>query len=274
MLKNNLILSKLFSTGPAMVVAIDHGMFDGPIRGIDDVSEIAKKILPEIDAVLLSPGMFSDIGTQLCGHRYAPLAITRINWSTVYCFSWDYHSGDTVMAFTPRQALKIGSQMVLISLSLQTGSQERDAHNIEVFTKLCNQAHDLGIPVIGEYFPVDDEKMPEDEMFEEIKLGCRILYELGADAIKTFYTKDFEQVVSSCPLPILSLGGKRLLTDLKVLQYAQQQIESGSAGIVFGRNIFQSEKPLALQKALLEVVKNKISPEKVVVKYNLIPEKT
>ncbi len=266
---SNLFLSRFFSTGPAIVIAFDHGMFAGPVAGFDKVAEIPGKILPDIDGVLMSPGMLRDIGADLCGHRHSPMPITRINWSTIYCFQWDYHSGDTVRIYTPAEALRLGAQMVLVSLSLNTGSQQRDSRNIEVFSRLCNEAHELGLPVIGEYFPVDDEKMSDDEMYEEVKVGCRILYELGADAIKTFYTKKFDEVVSGCPTPILALGGKRQGNDLDALELARQQIKAGAAGIVFGRYVIQSPKPLELQKALIDVVKHDTEPEEAAKQHGL-----
>jgi DhnA family fructose-bisphosphate aldolase class Ia len=269
MLKGNLLLSRFFSTGPAIVVAFDHGMFDGPIPGVANVGNIPEKILPDIDGVLMSPGVLSDIGSALCGRRNSPTPIVRINWSTIYCFDWNYHSGDTVPAFSPTEAVKMGAQMVLISLSLRTGCQERDARNVEIFRNLCGQAHALGIPVIGEYFPVEDEKLSEEQMHHEIKIGTRILYELGADVIKTFYTHKFEEVVAGCPVPILALGGKRLASDLDALKFAAMQIKSGAAGIVFGRNVLQSDKPIELQKALCAVIKNKVSVKQAAAKYGL-----
>jgi DhnA family fructose-bisphosphate aldolase class Ia len=214
--------------------------------------------------------MLRDIGGRLCGGRNSPVAIVRINWSTVYCFGWDYHSGDTVRAYKPADVLRWGAQIVLISLSLRTGSEGKDAKNIEVFCDLCRQAHELGMPVVGEYFPVNDEALSEDELFDETKTCCRILYELGADIIKTFYTKNFQDVVAGCPIPILSLGGKRLASDLAALEYAQAQIESGSSGIVFGRNVIQSKRPLKMQKALLEVVKEKVPGREAAKKYGLL----
>ncbi len=266
--ERNLFLSRFFSTGPAIVVAFDHGMFDGPIAGVDKIREIPDKILPEIDGVLMSPGVLRDIGPDLCGHRNSPLPIVRINWSSIYCFQWDYHAGDTVRIYTPAEALKLGAQMVLISLSLHTDDQQRDSKNIEVFSRLCNEAHELGLPVIGEYFPVD-ENISEDALYEEIKIGARILYELGADAIKTFYTKNFEQVVAGCPTPILALGGQRRGSDLDALKLARRQIDAGAAGIVFGRYVIQSEKPIELQKALLDVVKAGVGGEQAAAKYGL-----
>lgn len=267
---HNLFLSRFFSTGAAIVIAFDHGMFDGPIPGVDKMDEIPDKIFPEVDGVLMSPGALRHIGPRLCSHRNSPMPIVRINWSTIYCFNWDYHSGDAVSAFTPEYALQLGAQMVLVSLTLQTGNQQRDAQNIQTFAQLCSRAHQLGLPVIGEYFPIDDEKMSEAKLYSEIKIGSRILYELGADVIKTFYTRDFEEVVAGCPTPILALGGKRLSSDLEALKYAQKQIKSGAAGIVFGRNVIQSKKPIELQKALLEVVKQNADPEAAAKKFGLI----
>jgi DhnA family fructose-bisphosphate aldolase class Ia len=269
MREQNLTLQRFFSTGPAIVVAMDHGMFDGPIPGVNNVGALPGVIWPDIDAVLMSPGMLQDIGKGLFNHWRSPLAMTRINWSTIYCFAWNYHSGDTVEACRPVEALRKGAQMVLISLSLKTGSQERDARNIELFCRLSQEAHDLGLPVVGEYFPVDDERLSEDEMYEEVKIGCRVLYELGADVIKTFYTKKFDTIVAGCPTPILSLGGKRLPSDLAALEYAQQQIRTGAAGIVFGRNVIQTAKPLEMQKALIEVVKHGVAAREAAPKHGL-----
>jgi DhnA family fructose-bisphosphate aldolase class Ia len=262
--RNNLFLSRFFSSGPVIVIAFDHGMFDGPIPGLESVGGLQEKIIDDVDGLLMSPGVLRDMGWHLCGRRTSPIPITRINWSTIYCFNWNYHSGDTVPAFSPKYALELGSQMVLISLSLHTGSQQRDADNVRVFRELCGQAHDLGLPVIGEYFPVDDTNLGEDQMHDEIKIGCRILYELGADLIKTFYTINFKEIVTGCPAPILALGGKRLPSDLDALKLAREQIKAGAAGIVFGRNV-----PLKLQKALLDVVKRGLSPEEAAKKHHL-----
>lgn len=269
MKKKDLLLSRFFSTGPSIVIAFDHGLFVGPFEGFDKVEDIPKKILPEVDGVLMSPGMLSNIGLQICGHRNSPIPIVRINWSTIFCSNWNYNSGDSVKVLSPQEALLMGAQMVLISLSLQTGDQKRDAENIDLLGELCSQAHQLGMPVIAEYFPVDSEKLDEEQLHDEIKIGCRILYEMGADAIKTFYSKNFEQIVAGCPTPILALGGERLASDLDALKYAQQQIKSGAAGIVFGRNVMQSEKPIELQKALIEVVKQNVNPEEAAAKYGL-----
>lgn len=267
---NELVKSKLLSSGPALVVAFDHGLFDGPVAGMESPASIPAKILPETDAALLSFGMFNHLKSELFTQRTAPMPVIRINYSSIYCFSWNYHSGDTVPAFTPEQILAQGGQAVLISLSLCTGSEQRDTENIRVFADLCRQAHQLGMMVIGEYFPVNDEKLTADEMHDEVKIGCRILFELGADVIKTFHTHRFEEVVTGCPAPILTLGGKRAPSDLAALEMAAAQIKTGAAGLVFGRNVLQSPKPIELQKALLDVIKRNVPAKDAAKKHNLL----
>jgi len=260
---------KLFSTGPALVVAVDHGLFDGPIVGLERIDEVGKSILPEADCVLMSAGVFRHLRKPVFGHRNAPQPIVRINWSTIYCFSWNYHSGDTVEAFSPREIQRMGASIVLISLSLCTGSEKRDAENVKIFADLCSEAHDLGMTVVGEYFPVNDEKLTQKQMYEEVKIGCRVLFELGADVIKTFHTLHFEKVVEGCPIPILTLGGKRAKSDLAALKMAEEQVKSGSAGVVFGRNIVQADDPMNLQRALLDVLKKRMPAGEAAKKYGL-----
>lgn len=262
-------LNRFFSTGPAVIVAIDHGLFDGPIPGLDNVKTLGNKVCSDIDGVLLSPGMFRYMKDKVFAHRNSPQAVVRINWSTIYCFTFNYHSGDTVAAFSPEEIQEMGASFVLASLSLKTGNEAVDAENVRVFAELSSRAHALGLPVIGEYFPVNDEALSEDEMFEEIKIGTRVLFELGADVIKTFHTRDFDKVVKGCPVPILTLGGKRAPSDLAALEMAETQIQSGSAGIVFGRNVIQSAKPIELQKAILDVLKNKMPSKEAAKKYGL-----
>jgi DhnA family fructose-bisphosphate aldolase class Ia len=269
MVSDNLAVQKLFSTGPALVVAMDHGFFDGPIEGLEKPLSLPEKICPETDAVLLSLGMHRKLKNELFAHRGSPLSIIRINWSSIYCFTWEYHSGDTVAAVSPKEAVKAGVPIVLISLSLCTGSEKRDTENVKIFSELCAQAHDLGLGVVGEYFPVNDEKMSERQMAEEIKIGCRVLFELGADVIKTFHTKNFEKVVEGCPIPILTLGGKRGKSDLAALKMAETQIKSGASGLVFGRNIIQASDPIGLTRGILAVIKGKMPAGEAARKFKL-----
>ena len=262
-------LNKLFSNGGnAVVVAIDHGEFDGPLPGMINLPETAKKIYPGVSAVLLSPGMIAH-----CGHVFnskgAPMAVVRTNWSTVYAFHWDYNDAETVQAMSITDAVTAGAEMVLVSLTLKTGSEARDAENVEVFCTLANEAKRLGIPVVGEFFMAYSSRLPEDEMHEQVYRSCRILAELGADVIKTFYTYKFKEVTESCPVPVLGLGAEKTPKQIQALELAERIVQDGGRGVVFGRNAVQVADPAAFQKALCDVVQNGISAADAVKKHDL-----
>ena len=262
-------LQKLFSKGEkAVVIAIDHGYMDGPIPGMEDLRETIDKIDPCVDGILLSPGMLKNLHGAFA-FKGAPIPIVRINWSRAFCFEWGYSEARSAQAFSVKDAIALGAEIVLISLTLKTGNEENDAHNVEVFSRLCNEARGFGIPVVGECFPNNSDALGPVEMHDQVLRGCRILAELGADLIKTFRTFRFPEVVRGCPLPILGLGGQTIPDPVESLRLARQIITEGAHGVVFGRNAIQRPDPRAYQRALCEVVKGGLDPEKAVESYGL-----
>lgn len=260
-------MQKLFSKGEnALIIAVDHGYMDGPIPGMENLNETIKSIDPDVDAILTSPGMLKNIGSAF-NYKGAPLPIVRLNWSTVFCFEWGYSKAQTVQAFSVRDAIALGAEIVLISLTLKTGDETNDARNVELFGKLCNEARDYGIPVIGEFFPNDSDNLSADEMHDQVLRGSRILAELGADMIKTFYTDHFQDVVNGCPLPIFGLGGHTTPDPIDSLVLAQREIADGAKGVVFGRNAIQRKNPIGYQKALAAVVKKGLDPQAALDRY-------
>lgn len=252
----------------AVIIAIDHGYMDGPVNGMENLNETITKIDDCVDGILLSPGMLRNLKGHFA-RRNSPIPIVRLNWSTVFCFEWNYKTANTVQAFSAADAAALGAEVVLISLTLKTGDEKLDAKNVELYGKLCNEAYHLGLPVIGECFPLDSDYINEDEMHEIVLRGCRILAELGADMIKTFYTKDFKSVIKGCPVPVFGLGGRTTPDPLESLQLAKKIIDDGARGVVFGRNAIQRSNPPSYQKALTEIVKKGADPSEMVLKYEL-----
>jgi DhnA family fructose-bisphosphate aldolase class Ia len=247
---------------------MDHCLLDGPTEGMIDLAETARKVAPCVDGILLSPAMLPYCQDAF-NYKGAPLAIVRLNWSTTYCFRWNYKQGATVPAFSPAEALRLGADIALVSLTLETGSESNDAHNVAVFRKLCREAKELGMPVLGEYFPVEGEKLEPDQLHAKVYMGTRIIVELGADLIKTFHTHSFRAVTESSPVPVLGLGAARLPTQLAALQLAAETVAAGAGGVVFGRNAIQVPNPPAFQQALCDVVKQGLAPDEAVRKYQL-----
>jgi DhnA family fructose-bisphosphate aldolase class Ia len=201
--------------------------------------------------------------------RHQPLAVVRLNWNTVYCFQWRYRAAQSVVCCPPEAALLAGMDIALVSLTLQTGDESRDAQNVAVFSQLVAECHSLGIPVIGEYFPTGHEDMTPGELHNAVRTGARIVAELGADAIKTFNTEDFAAVTGTCPVPVFGLGAEKLPTQADALRLAASEVRAGAAGVVFGRNAMQVEDPHRFQAALCDVVRTGEEVDSVIRRYGL-----
>ncbi|MBZ5564750.1 MAG: hypothetical protein LAP13_20305 [Acidobacteriia bacterium] len=251
-----------------VIVAMDHCLFDGPMEGMTNLTETARNVASCVDGILLSPAMLPHCQDAF-NYKGAPLAVVRLNWSTTYCSKWNYRQGATVPAFSPVEALGLGADVALVSLTLETGSEANDAHNVAVFRQVCREAKKLGMPVIGEYFPVHGEGLEPDKLHAQVYTGTRIIAELGADLIKTFYTHNFRAVTDASPVPVLGLGAAKSPTQRAALQLAADEVAAGAGGVVFGRNALQVPNPKAFQQALCDVVKRQLPPEEAVRKYRL-----
>ena len=254
--------------GRAVVVACDHGMFDGPHAGMENIPGMLKRLGDGADGILLSPGMLPK-AAEYFGRRAAPVAITRINFNSVFCFHWGYKEAVLSDLFEPDEAMFNGAEWVLVCLTLKTGSEARDAANAENAGRLIRKAQKLGLPVMGEYFPHSHLTKKPDEFHKEILIGCRMLAELGVDCIKTFYTNKFKEVTRTCPVPILGLGAEKTPTDLDALQLAENEVRDGAGGVVFGRNAIQASNPPAFVAALQDIVKHGMSAKKAAAKHKL-----
>ncbi|MBN1307142.1 MAG: hypothetical protein JXA18_04445, partial [Chitinispirillaceae bacterium] len=94
-----------------------------------------------------------------------------------------------------------------------------------------------------------------------MRLATRICAELGAAFVKTYYVdEDFDSVTASCPVPIVIAGGKKL-PELDALAMARRAIDQGALGVDMGRNIFQSDAPVAMLEAVRKVVHEGLSPK-------------
>lgn len=93
------------------------------------------------------------------------------------------------------------------------------------------------------------------------RLACRICAELGAHLVKTYYVpEDFATITASCPVPVVMAGGKKL-AELDALTMAYNAVQEGASGVDMGRNIFQSDAPVAMIKAVRKVVHEQMKPD-------------
>lgn len=262
-------LSRLFGDGGrAVVVAVDHGQTFGPMEGLVDFAAAAGR-LKTADGVLLAPQMVRFTGDLFIG-RGSPAMIVRLNWNTIHCEPWRYTEARIVKAWSAAAAARTGADVLLASLTLKTESEAHDAENVRVFAALAEEAAELELPLIGEVFPAGDLRSHPDEFHDYVKKCCRIVCELGADAIKTFYTGErFAEVVEGTPIPVFALGAEKLPTPLDALKLASRAIAAGARGVVFGRNVLQAERPADFLAGLKDVVRGRATPEEAAAAYGL-----
>lgn len=261
-------LKRLFSTGNVVIVAVDHGLYNGPLPGLIDLPRVVQSIV-DADAILMSPGMPTHCA-DVFAKRGAPALIIRLNWGTQYATQWNYETAHSVPMITAQDALALGADIVLTGFSLHTGDQKMDADNIGVLAQQVAQKRVAGIPLIGEFFPAGAEELKPEELQDQVAVGCRIAAELGADMIKTFYTgKDFDKIVAATPVPLLGLGARKTPREIDALHLAANEIRSGARGVVFGRNVVQARDPKRFLDALKEVVKAGKDPEQIAPKFGI-----
>ena len=175
--------------------------------------------------------------------------LVRLNWGTQYATQWGYHESRSVPMITAADAIALGADIVLVGMSIKTGSEAIDAENVEMVARCVAEKRAAGVPIVGEVYPAGHEDIAPEERHEVISIGCRIVAELGVDLVKTFHTGErFGEIVRSTPVPILALGAKKLPREIDALELAATAIRDGARGVVFGRNLDPGAQPGALPR--------------------------
>jgi putative autoinducer-2 (AI-2) aldolase len=161
---------------------------------------------------------------------------------------------DEQIAMDMDDAMRLNAAGVGIQVFIGGEFETRSVHNM---TKLVDAGLRMGIPVMG--ITAVGKNMVRDAKY--FRLACRIIAELGAQYVKTYYVDEgFETITASCPVPIVMAGGKKL-PELEALTMAHNAVQQGACGVDMGRNIFQSEAPQAMIAAVAAVVHKNMKPK-------------
>jgi len=263
-------ISKLFGGKKKLVIsALDHVLEYGYQKGIVNTQQAIDNCIGT-DAILVPRFMLKRYWKNFA-KKDSPIPVVRINWTTSFYYPLDYRQGYTTACTTVEEAVEAGAGAVICSLFLEEeNNQAMERDNIKLFAEVVRQKERLGIPLIGECYVVEHKDKTENEVHEKVKRVSRIMTELGADLIKTFFTGEkFHEVVKNTPAPIFTIGADKLDTDRQVMQKAYDSVAQGARGIIFGRNIFMSENPGNLIKALNEVINDGVSIDSAMTKNGL-----
>jgi class I fructose-bisphosphate aldolase len=230
--------------GRTLIVAMDHGLIDGPCRGLEDPAQTLAQIAAGgADAVLTSYGVAQRFAGELAGLGL----ILRIDGGATRLGG----GGQGALFFSVETALRIGADAVAVSAfpgaPVEVESLERLAHAIEA-------AHAWGLPVMAEMVPGGFDSPPERRTTEAVALAVRVASELGADFVKTPYVSNFEHVIAGVYVPVVVLGGTKRGNEAAMLADVAAAMQAGGAGVAIGRNIFQADDPTAMTAAVARLV--------------------
>jgi putative autoinducer-2 (AI-2) aldolase len=253
-LKNR--LSRIFNpeTGRTVMLAVDHGYFLGPTRKLEDPRATITPLLPYADALMLTRGILRNCVDP----EGAIPTVLRVSGGASIIGPSLAAEGLTTSI---EEAIRLNVSAVTMSIFVGTEHERETLLNL---SKLVDEGERYGIPVLA-VTAVGKELEKRDARF--LSLCCRIAAELGSHYVKTYYCDDFEKVVESCPVPIVIAGGPQLDTFKDTLQLAHDAIAKGARGVDMGRNIWQSEHPVAAIRAVRAIVHEKHSVDEALALY-------
>jgi putative autoinducer-2 (AI-2) aldolase len=241
-------LARIFnpSSGRTVMLAIDHGYFQGPTTGLERVDLNIVPLLPFADALMLTRGM---LRTTIPSSTPKSIVLRASGGPSIL-----RELSNEEIAVDIEDAVRLNVAAIAVQVFIGGEYETQSVHNM---TRLVDVGNRYGIPVLG--VTAVGKNMARDARY--FRLACRICAELGAHFVKTYYVpKDFETVTASCPVPIVMAGGKKL-PELEALEMAHKAVNEGAAGVDMGRNIFQSDAPESMIQAVRKVVHENVKPE-------------
>ena len=242
-------LARVFdpASGRTVMLAIDHGYFQGPTSGLERIDLSIVPLLPFCDALFCTRGILRSVIPAQC---QKPMVLRASGGPSIL----RDELSDEQIAMDMDDAVRLNAAGVGIQVFIGGEHETRSVHNM---TRLVDAGLRAGVPVMG--ITAVGKNMVRDAKY--FRLACRIIAELGAQYVKTYFVEDgFETVTASCPVPIVMAGGKKL-PELEALTMAYNAVQQGAAGVDMGRNIFQSEAPQAMIAAVAAVVHKNMKPQ-------------
>ena len=252
-------LARIFNpeSGRTVMLAIDHGYFQGPTTGLERIDINILPLVPHADTLMLTRGILRSI---IPPSATKPIVL-RVSGGT----SILKELSNEEIAVDIEESIRLNVCAMAVQVFI---GGEHEKESIINMTKMVDIGNRYGIPTLA--VTAVGKEMARDARY--FRLATRICAELGAHYIKSYYIDEgFETVTASCPVPIVMAGGKKI-PEPDALTMAYRAIQQGASGVDMGRNIFQSEDPIAMIQAIRVVVHENETPEKAYDLYHTIKE--
>jgi 3-hydroxy-5-phosphonooxypentane-2,4-dione thiolase len=240
-------LARIFrpESGNTVMLAIDHGYFQGPTTGLERVDINILPLVAHADALMVTRGVLRSVVPPTLQQGF----VVRASGGP----SILKELSNERLAMDVDDAVRLGAAAMAVQVFVGGEFETQTVHNM---TRLVDEGYRRGVPILG--VTAVGKELVRDARY--LGLATRIIAELGAQVVKTYYCDaGFEKVTAGCPVPVVMAGGKKL-PELDALTMAWRAIDGGAAGVDMGRNIFQSESPLAMIGAVRKVVHEGMRP--------------
>ena len=238
-MKNRLAKIILPEDGRCLMLAVDHGYFLGPTERLEVPRRTIAPLIPYADSLMLTRGV---LRTSVQADRNIPIVL-RVSGAT--SIVGEDLSKETITV-SIEEAIRLNASCLALSIFVGGKYEHQSLTNL---AKLVDEGEKYGIPVLA--VTAVGKEMARDARY--LGLACRVAAELGAHIVKTYYCENFEEVVEGCPVPLIIAGGKKL-PEKDALKLSYDAIRDGAAGVDMGRNIWQSDYPVAMIKAVRSIV--------------------
>ena len=243
----------------ALMLAVDHGYFLGPTEKLEDLEKTIAPLAKHCDSLMITRGA---LRTSVNPDYPVPIVL-RVSGGTSI-IGKDLSQEDITVSV--KDAIRLNA--TALAMSVFVGSKY-EYQTIVNLGKLVSEAEEYGIPVLA-VTAVGKEIGTKDARY--LSLACRVAAEQGAHIVKTYYCENFEKVVKSCPVPIIIAGGKKI-PEKDALKLTYDALKAGAVGVDMGRNIWQSDNPVAMIKAVHSIVHGSNNAEQAFTLYNQLSGK-
>src|SRR5437762_589242 len=221
------------SDGHTVMLAADHGYFLGPTHKLEIPRKTLEPLLPFADAVMVTRGV---VRTSIDPGADVPIVLRVSGGASVLNEDLSNEKVTTSM----KEAVRLNASAVALSIFIGAAHEHDSLVNLG---KLVDEGEEVGMPVLA-VTAVGKELEKRDARY--LGLACRIAAEFGAHFVNTYFCENFEKVVEGCPVPVIIAGGKKLSKEVDALELAYNAVEQGASGVDMGRNIWQSDCPVAM----------------------------
>ncbi len=244
-LKNR--LARIFNPASAKTVmlAVDHGYFQGPTTGLERIDLNIAPLVPYADALMITRGA---LRTSISPEMQKPVVLRCSGGQSIL-----KELSNELIAVDIQDAIRLNASAMAVQVYI---GGEHEHQSIGNLVQVVNAGNQAGIPTLA--VTGVGKELVRDSKY--LGLATRICAEMGAHFVKTYYCENgFAQVAAACPVPLVIAGGKKL-PELDALKMAYQAIQEGASGVDMGRNIFQCDAPQAMIQAVRAVVHEQEKP--------------